>query len=262
MKKYILLFFIILAAFALPQVGLAANYFVGVTIASGQAPGNPSPATNTNWCLPARGSSYGTQFYIRNGTTNLTPVSPTANPINLPGPACAGDTVWSGLFNLTSGTTYNAYFNLGGNNYNYCPGFWGSTGDTNCNNNCTSTCWVSWDTPGQNKSCNQVCSYYNLTNTYYTGTYPWQIMGYSDGLNCGIVSKLLGGTCSSCTQNATADYYNPTTFACYTTQSWYWAADAGGNGVLNDSSLVRVCPCNIQTTYTNINFAFNFTPTF
>jgi hypothetical protein len=256
MKKYILIFLITLVVFAAPQFALAANYFVGVTIASGQAPGYPSPATNTNWCLPAYGSyyGYGTQFYIRNNSgSNLTPVSPTVNPINLPGPACAGNTVWSGLFNLTSGTTYQAYFNL--NSYAYCPGIAEETGNG-------MRCWVSWNTPGQNKSCADACSHYVSTIQTYTGTYPAQYMNPTSygSVNCAVISRLLGGSCSSCTTNAAYDYYNPTTYACYQTQSYYNSADANGSATLG-ADVVRVCPCNLSGT-NSATFTFNFTPTF
>jgi len=258
MKKYILIFLITLVVFAAPQFASAANYFVGVTIASGQAPGYPSPATNTNWCLPALSSytsSWGTRFYIRNSSgSNLTPVSPTVNPIDLAGPACAGDTVWSGLFNLTSGTTYQAYINA--QSYAYCPGnmdYW-----TNGSYDYDVTCWTAWDTPGQNKSCADVCSHYGSQVDPYTGNYPRQ--GQTADKNCRMVAKLLGGTCSSCTTNGTYDYYNPTTYACTTTTSAYNSGDTNGSATLG-SEVVRVCPCRLQGS-TSAAFTFNFTPTF
>ena len=256
MKKYFLFILAALMLFVAPQFASAANYFVGVTIASGQAPGYPSPATNTNWCLPALSpatTSYGTRFYIRNGTTNLTPVSPTVNPIDLAGPACAGDTVWSGLFNLTSGTTYNAYFNA--QSYSYCPGV---VDYDDCSWNCAYTCWVAWDTPGQNKSCADVCSHYGTTSVNYTGNYPW--LYRPAGYNCRTVAKLLGGTCSSCTTNGTYNYYNPTTFACTTTTTQYNSSDTNGSATLG-SDVVRVCACNLLNS-NSASFAFNFTPTF
>jgi len=261
-KKYILLFiFISLLAFAVPSGAvLAANYFVGVTISSGQAPGYPAGTTNTNWCLPAytdQYSSFGFRFYIRNqNDQNLTPVSPTTNPVNLVGPACALDTVWSGLFNLTSGQTYKAYFQ--GNSYSSCSGVYGYNGKSYY-------CWNSWDTPGQNKSCAQVCEHYNSQLvTYSTGgsTYAYQYMypdGY-DSANCGLISRLMGGTCSSCTTNATAgNYYHPTTYACYQTSSYY--VDNDQNGQLQIPDVVRVCPCQLSDSST-ASFSFNFTPTF
>jgi hypothetical protein len=257
MKNYFLFIFAALILFVAPQFASAANYFVGVTIASGQAPGYPSGVTNTNWCLPAISpytSSWGTQFYIRSGTSALTPISPTANPISLAGPACAGDTVWSGLFNLTSGVTYNAYFNA--QSYAYCPGvmdYW-----TNGSYNYDVACWTAWDTPGQNKSCADVCSHYGSQVNAYTSNYPR--LGQEAASNCRMVAKLMGGTCSSCTTNGTYDYYNPTTFACTTTTSTHNTADANGSATLG-SDLVRVCACNVLNS-TAASFSFNFTPTF
>ncbi len=256
MKNYFLFIFAALVLFVAPQFASAANYFVGVTIASGQAPGYPSGTTNTNWCLPAispQTTGYGTRFYIRSGTSNLTPVSPTTNPIDLAGPACAGDTVWSGLFNLTSGTTYNAYFNA--QSYAYCPGVMDYD---ECQIWCDYSCWVSWDTPGQNKSCAEVCAHYGTTPRIYTSNYP--VLFRPAAHNCRTVAKLLGGTCSSCTTNGTYDYYNPTTFACTTTTSTHNTADANGNATLG-SDLVRVCACNVLNS-TAASFSFNFTPTF
>jgi len=256
MKKYFLFILTALVLFTAPQFASAANYFVGVTIASGQAPGYPSGVTNTNWCLPALSpntTAYGTRFYIRSGTSNLTPVSPTTNPIDLAGPACAGDTVWSGLFNLTSGVTYNAYFNA--QSYAYCPGVMDYDG---CQIWCDYTCWVAWDTPGQNKSCADVCSHYGTTPRMYTSNYP--VLFQQAGYNCRTVAKLLGGTCSTCTTNGTYDYYNPTTFACTTTTSTHNTADANGSATLG-SDVVRVCACNVLNS-TAASFSFNFTPTF
>jgi hypothetical protein len=257
MKKYFLFILTALVLFTAPQFASAANYFVGVTIASGQAPGYPSGVTNTNWCLPAispDSTNWGTRFYIRSGTTNLTPVSPTTNPVDLAGPACAGDTVWSGLFNLTSGVTYNAYFNA--QSYAYCPGtmayYYNGSNDSGI------VCSTSWDTPGQNKSCAEVCSHYGTTPKMYTSNYP--MLGQNPSRNCSTVSRLMGGTCSSCTTNGTYDYYNPTTYACTTTASTHNTADANGAATLG-SDVVRVCACDLLN-FTTASFSFNFTPTF
>ena len=258
-KKILFLIFIaFLVVIPAGKVG-ATQYFVGVTVASGQAPGYPAGTTDSNWCLP----SQATQFYIRNSggtalpvcTTSVTTncyVSPTVNPVTLSGPACAGDTVWSALFDLTSGTTYQVYFYINAYYNAYCPGF-GGTGSS------SETCWVSWDVAGQNKSCADVCTHYGLTNNIYTGTYP--LLYQAAANNCSREAYLMGGTCSSCSTSATYNYYDPATYACYSTTTYYNTGDTNGTATLG-TDLVRVCACNYQGNYTWPAFTFTFTPTF
>jgi len=256
-KKILLLIFLaFLIVIPAGKVG-ATQYYVGVTIASASAPGYPSGTTNNNWCLP----NY-TTIAIRNDGANLTAVSPTSNPTTITGVACADDTIWSGLFNLTSGTEYQIYIvpaNASTYNYNnsYCSGFWDGS---------YSYCWVS-DTTSE--SCASVCSHYGSTIRKYTSgsydyTYNYQNSSSSyPSYNCAIESFLMGGTCSSCTAGSTYNYYNPSSasHACYYSQTYYNANDKNGTAVLGEG-LVRVCPCYIQSNSSNVNFTFTFTPSF
>jgi hypothetical protein len=226
----------------------AAQYFVGVTIASGQAPGYPAGTTDTNWCLP-----YTTTMAIRNSSgTNLTAISPTVNPVTIPTAGCAGKTIWSGLVDLTSGTNYQIYVSIPTPEPVYCPGYAVIevyTGDV-------SACWTSWNVSGQEKSCSAICSHYGLTYKVYNTSYSYN---YQAANNCAIEGFLMGGTCSSCTTNATYNYYNPTTYACYSSTTYQ--GDANGLATLG-TDLAKVCACNIQDNSTATAFTFTFTPSF
>ncbi len=238
-KKILLLIFLaFLIIIPAGKVGATtAQYFVGVTIASAQAPGYNSGTTDNNWCL-----LYGTNLYIRdNNGNNLTAISPTTNPVPISAPGCAGTTIWSGLFNLTSGTTYQVYIvpgeNVSDGNYYfaYCSGW-----------NTDWRCFTSWNTSGQNKSCDDVCSHHaSVASTDDTQG------------DCSVEAFLMGGTCATCTATSNYNYYNPSTNDCY-----YTTSGGASTSATLGSSLVRVCYCNTNWNYNSPNFTFSFTPSF
>lgn len=241
MKK-ILLFVFLAFLIIIPagKVG-AAQYFVGVVIASAQAPGYPSPATNNNWCLPK-----GTTLAIRNsGGTNLTPIAPTTNPTEISLPGCSGRTIWSGLFNLTTATTYQVYIQPGINatNGNYYYAYCSGSSDGNYNGQCL----VTWPVAGQNKNCVEICAYYNST--------PFSSEMHIQ--NCTLENFLMGTTCSSCTANAIYNYFEPSTSKCY-----YTTANGASSTARLGATLERVCNCYIQNNYSSPAFTFTFTPNF
>jgi len=275
MSKKTLLFFIIILIAAPFLKADAAQYFVGVTMASGSAPGYTSVSgattpTDNYWCMRV-----GTTLSIRNNsgsnlpvcTTSVTTncyVAPTLNPTTFYTPTCAGDTVWSPLVSLVSGTPYQIYFDLPDGDRNYCPGFdYGY-------------CWVSWE---PNKNCCETCAHYGMealgagsgctaggSNCYSGTVYQSRLATYP---NCALEAYLMGGECSSCTTGAAYSYYNSSTYACWTktvltyeTSSNYTSTCAAAG-----AGLTRVCACS----YTGSpccgvdyypTFTFTFTPTF
>jgi len=276
MKKILLLTFLaFLIIIPAGKVG-AAQYFVGVTIASATAPGLNS-TTDNHWCLPTGGTSYDgsrtTQIYIRtSGGSNLTAVAPTSNPTYLTKPACAGSTVWSALFDLTSGTQYQIYIYVNSIYNPYCPGYaWDDS---------STWCMVTPQTSTQN--CCDACTYYGLTE-HATGTNctaastscsRFTVYSYTNANssnNCVLEASLMGTACSSCTTGQSYGWFNPTTHACgtpisYTGNTTSYTASADGatscaaSGAGNPT---RVCVCSSLYSYnTRPAFTFNFTPTF
>jgi len=287
-KNSIYLVFLIIFLAGMP-IGWAsaAQYFVGVTIASGSAPGYTSESgatapTDNFWCLPVYGNALVSdgkhpgfvKFYIKNNSgTALTAVSPTSNPTLLSYPACAGDTIWSGLFDLTSGTEYEIYFQLPDSYYNYCPG---AHFDGHCfvseydNLDCCQTCsHYGLEEENTNANCSASSSYC-VTGAFYYGTSYGTAGTVDSGVtNCVVESMLMGGNCSSCTQVSTFGYYNTSTRECYTTQKWTTSYSngsyygySGSCAALPSDELVRVCACDIQSVYITPSFTFSFTPSF
>ena len=240
-KILLLVFFSFLIIIPAGNAG-AAQYYIGVAIASGQAPGNPSTVTNTNWCLPR-----GTTLHIRNSSgTDLPAITPTVNPTEISRPGCAGRTIWSALFNLTSGTTYQIYI-FPAENFGYYAYYYYGYCSGSADPNYSGECLVTWPTAGQDKNCTEVCAYYGSTAD--TGARHEQ--------NCNFESFLMGATCSSCTANATYNYYDPTTRACF-----YTTTDGASATARLGATLERVCRCPLTNNNTYPNFTFTFTPSF
>lgn len=281
MPKKTLLFIIFSIAFVLFPIAKvdATQVYVGVkidkTIAPGCTPGtsdcsSTSPATDNYWCLPAGSESYqSTQMAVTKSDactyTNsnyaasdmcyycinyagipdycLPAVSPSSNPVVTTSPTCVGgNTIWSGLLDLTNNADYQIYLYTP----NFCPGY------------LNGYCWVS-DTVNEN--CCDVCSHYGLTaaggesdcinssdcyNNYY----------YDDN-NCTTEAKLMGSACSSCTTGASYAYYSSTDKSCYTTYDSY---NYYGSCSTALSGYNRVCACNYANTATG--FLFSFTASF
>jgi hypothetical protein len=253
MKKILLLIFLSILIIIPAGSIYATQYYVGVTIASAQAPGYPSGTTNSNWCLPNK-----TTMAIRNNSgIALTAISPTSNPVIVSSPICAGNTLWSGLFDLTSGTDYQIYIYPTGSSannyyYSYCPGVLGWT---------NSYCWVAWQ---ENKNCAETCAHFgSVIQPYNTYTYNYQNNSTNSSnteYNCGIESILMGSSCSSCTAGATYNYYNASSKSCYYSQTYYNSNDTAGSVAL--PGYVRACPCYIQNNNNRADFTFTFTPNF
>lgn len=266
MSKKIIFFIFIAFLAILPAAHIkAAQYFIGVTIASASAPGYASSGTvptDNHWCLPSLQGGSPTQLYIRNSSgSNLTAVSPTSNPVSLTSPACAGDTVWSALFDLTSGQTYQIYFDLPNSYYVSCPGF------LYYNNNYS--CAV---TAGENLDCCETCAYYGLQEASTTtgctsSSTSCRIVSYRYNDDyCFLESFLMGKECNSCTAGASFGYYNEATQDCYTpyTISYNGGYNYGYSScAAPGSDLTRVCVCNVSSINNYYSsFTYNFTTDF
>jgi hypothetical protein len=155
MKKVLFIFiFLIFLVFPVAKVG-ATPYFVGVQIKSATTP------TGNNWCLPPK-----TTLEIQSSSAQtLSPEFPTKNPTESFGFLCAEDTIWSGLFNIESGSQYKVVLGTP----NGCPG-----------NIYNELCWVIYG-QGSNEAidgnayghgCTATCAYYGLTPYHNTDVCP------------------------------------------------------------------------------------------
>jgi hypothetical protein len=253
MNKKILFIIFCGALIFLPIIKVGATQvYVGVKISSAVAPGydaNGNSVFDTtemdnNWCLPV-----GTDLAILNTTSScsyltdglngyylcdsyctsscIADVATSAKYITTTSPTCPGSTIWSGLLNLATNTSYKVYL--------YTPSF--------CSGIVESYCYQKWTT---GKNCNETCAHYGMTPmTSGTNCY-----GYNNS-SCNAIKSLKGGTCSTCV-NGSYSYYSST--ACY------YNSSAWGSCTWSDANYTRVCACNYTNTPTS--FALPFTSSF
>ncbi len=235
----------------------ATQVYVGVQIQSANAPGyndgtNP-PMTDNNWCLPANSSigilstaqyNYLTSNYDATSLCGPSGYCSTACPVSASiatSRVCAGNTIYSGLVNLTNGSNYKVYLYTP----SFCPGY------------ANGACYV---TTLANKNCCDVCSNYGLTamggETNCSSSNCSDYNVYYDDSNCSIEATLKGSACSVCNTGATYSYFSGNN--CWTTyggSSYYPACSWSSSG------LTRVCTCNADTG-TPTGFVFPFTANF
>ena len=238
----------------------ATQVYVGVKIASAVAPGYDansdgvygSTEMDNNWCLPvdsqmailnSTACDYLSNNYSAADISNyycsssfIPDVSTGVKYVTTTSPTCAGNTIWSGLLNLTTATSYKIYL--------YTPNF--------CSGYYDGYCYAKW-TAGKN--CTETCAHYGMTTVYanpdclaYSGTYNYSTGEY----DCSGEAKLKGSACASCTSGSYS-YYSTSTNACFYSSSY-------GACTWLDSNYVRVCNCNFNGTATGFNF--NFTSSF
>ncbi len=257
-KKIIFVFLFAITLIIVPAgYAGAAQYYIGVQITSAQAPGNPAGVTDNNYCLPK-----GTTLIIKDSSDN----NPQGTKA-ISKPICAGDTIWSNLVSLSTGTEYKAYISIGGaspynlstsiNGY-YCPGFWNRGRSVLYNDNGYYGCWVSLDTE---KSCGETCSHFGLT--YSTMKYQWDSEPADDSYNCATESFLMGASCASCSKGSTYNYYDTITHDCWDSQSWATVDPATVISNISGHSYIQVCRCYTQNASSavthDLSFSF-FTP--
>jgi len=243
MRKKTLLFisfFVVLVFFPIMRVS-ATQVYVGVQITATEpikSDGTIDPGVL--WCLPT-----GTTMGIMSGTSYITPVSPTVNPVTTILPTCPGSTIWSGLLNLTSGTTYTIRIAPQPGYFTFCSGY-----------NYGGYCYETWDVAGQNKNCYEICAHYGQTPVV-SGT-----RCYNTLLNCNTIEKLKGSPCiggPSCSTGCCSgsySYYSKTTNEC-----WYYSGWGPDNGCYwSDPNYVRACICNVNSTLANLIFDLSFIP--
>lgn len=229
---FLLPLFIILMFLPVAKVW-ATNVYVGVQITATEplkAYGVPDPGQL--WCLPV-----GTGLTIRNSTntSDIVAISPTQTTVTSTKSLCPGDTIWSGLVNLTGGTVYN--IRIVTPSHPFCSGYY------------SSSCYEVWDAVGQDKDCNEICGRY--------GQQPYTSSGncYDGGAsNCNNIATLKGSPCTSCTSGSYS-YYSKSDGAC-----WYHNGYSTCNW--SDPDYVRVCVCSIVYDPSGaLTFLFPFTPT-
>jgi len=212
----------------------ATNVYVGVQIAATEPLNSSSqPDPGKLWCMGV-GTTVGVLSGAPPGTSYLTPVSPTLNPITTITPTCPGGTIWSGLLNLTNGTTYT--IRIITLNHAFCSGYY------------YSYCYETWDVVGQGKNCYDVCGRYGQT-PMTSGTDC-----YSGNVNdCSRINTLRGITCATC-NSGSYTYYSKATNDC-----WYKTGYA--SCTWSDPNYVRVCVCTLNTNAGPYTFNFAYTPT-
>jgi len=228
MYKIILLIFFLVALSIIPFVQIYADpVYLGVQITATQPitsyPYAPQPGKL--WCLPKDS----TVSISRTGFTTVTTI--------LQKPICPGDTVGLGPANLVSGNVYTIRVHPV---FVACSGFYNANGD----------CYEAWDTLGQDKDCDDVCGRYGQTawSGYYTGE------GHS---GCSFISWTVGRNCTSCTANLNGlNYYSVNTGSCSYSLRTY---PQEGNTTWSDPAYIRVCKCNWQNSFNNMDFSFSYT---
>jgi len=112
--------------FAMPATAFAYNTYVGLKI---ESVNHPTASVPTEWCLP----SASTTMTIKDGDTTLDTVTTISE-------TCPGGTIWSGLVELTSQTSYTVLLSTSLAGYYKNGYFWfgyGPAGDS-CNTYCSS----------------------------------------------------------------------------------------------------------------------------
>jgi hypothetical protein len=249
----------------------AVSMYVGVQIASAQAPGcTPGTITcnesatgkDSRWCLPVGTSaSNSSQMAITKSDSCTRADSPTyndtatyicsscsagyclpslsskTNPFSIDYPVCMGDTLWSGLLDVTNGQNYKAYLYVP----NFCPGY--------LNGNC-------YVASSADENCCDVCSDYGLTvvsgySNCESSTSCYNARSYDDA-TCKVASKVRGSNCASCTTGAAYDFFDGSGNC--------WTTFGTGTSYVSCSNVVtgykRVCSCNYPTTATKFQFPF------
>ena len=255
-KIFFLIFivFLIITPNEIVKGATTVEYFIGVTIASASAPGYLS--NNNNWCLPVK-----SKFSIRNSTgATVLPVcgvsscylTPGENPITLQTPACEGDTIWSPLFKLTTGTPYRIYFETSEIGVNsYCPGYYFG-----------GYCWVSWTT---GKNCCEICSHYASEDVATSICNPEETncqrgskvdLYFSNKPGCAIEAYLMGAECSECNIGGSYGYFNLSNRECWTPFEGDFYDDES-SCASPGSNYSRVCACKISNGASG-TFYFDF----
>ena len=212
----------------------AVNVYVGVQIAATE-PINSSgyPDSGKLWCMGVN-TKMGVYSGTFPGSTIVSAIGGTSNPTTITSPLCPGGTVWSGLLNLTNGTTYT--IKIVTPNYAFCSGYH------------YSYCYETWDVVGQGKNCYDVCGRYGQT-PMTSGTDC-----YSGNVNdCSRINTLRGITCATC-NSGSYTYYSKTTNDC-------WYKNGYAPCEWSDPNYVRVCVCTLNTTAGPYTFNFAYTPT-
>ena len=182
-----------------------------------------SPNTVCSYC-----SADPTSYYYNPNSNCLSATSPFVSATE---PACpGGNSIWSGLLDLTNGASYNAYLYTS----NFCPGY--------LNGYCYVTAASLPST--QQDDCCDICANYGLTafggeNNCSSSSCSNNL--YYDDANCTAEAILMGSACSSCTTGSSYSYFNPTTKACFTpyNSSYYSYSCSAVN-----PGYERVCQCN------------------
>ena len=258
-KKFILFtlvgFFI--ALFAPVAYVSADSVFVGVTIDSAMRD------ETRPFCLPN-----GTQISI------IGDVSPNSKSTETT--ACAGQTMWSNLVTLTSGSNYNVkldvpncygpvFFNSPEYPFNYPissgddpdpASFYASIPsggaiidtrpEVKAQNNGNPQCWIQGDYA---ENCNQACATAGLSaQGSCTQADP----------NCQMLGYFLSGKFNN---NYSGSCIGELTYPRYSTTGGYYNGRNTGTNYCNTNpgtSIYRLCPCEYQTN----TFSFPFTPAF
>lgn len=263
-KKILFLLFISVLLLIPFANASATQMYVGVQINSAQAPGCtpgtstcPGTATDNNWCLPVGTTDSNSSKMVVATTascshfdSNTDPTNACSwcsgvclsTPVSVVKPTCSGDTIWSGLVDVTNGVNYKIYLWTP----NFCPGY------------INGQCFV---TAATEKNCCDVCNNYGLTarggesnctssTTCYIDSSPY------DDANCTREAKLKGSACSSCAANANYAYFDDSG-NCFTSYNAPWPSyQYGACNWTPASNQKRVCECNFPN---NGSTGFNFT---
>lgn len=239
-KLELLIIFIFVLAF-IPIINVSAvQVYVGVQItATTPTDGSGNADPGRLWCLPVgttmgflEGDPPGSGSYI-GGYTETT------------APTCPGNTIWSPLMDLTNEAPYTIRIHpvYPGSCSGYFDGYY---------------CWETWDVPGENKNCIDVCGRYGQTPADTTATTTGDPSGldcYEGYLgNCTVAEKLKGSSCSSCTDSNAATYFSKTTDDCFYNDHEHFACS------WSDADYVRACMCVFEGGGAD-DFNFSYTPT-
>jgi hypothetical protein len=221
---------------------------------------------DSNWCLPGghidnttTNTTVGTQMAITKSdtcsyTSDNNPASSmcyectyyagisnyclSANPVYETSPTCIGNTIWSGLLDLTNSSAYNVYLYMP----SFCSGYY--SGGNQC---------LEIDT--DNENCNNVCSHYGQTPVN-SGTQCYYYGDYND--NCSEIAALKGSPCTTCTNAATYSWFDNSGNCNYNDsydQSPATCATSPGAGY------TRVCDCYFASS-NGTGLLFPFTASF
>jgi hypothetical protein len=251
-NKKIFLIIVLLAALSIvPATKIfAQQFYIGLNISSISGAPGASGVADKYWCLPGGSGTSGTRMTVTTfPTCKNIKISCLYDTTYLSAPACAGDTIWSGLETLEDGSVYEVDLHAP----NFCPGYMGSDGN----------CFVA-DAAGEN--CCDVCGHYGMTTkggeaNCATNTTDCVSNTSADDSHCTIESTLMGANCSGgCTKGSSFSYYSLADNSCYTTYG-------GGPSFVSCSAplanLNRVCSCNtFSGTPSTASFSFPFTAHF